>query len=70
MADIKITEISDDCDCETCGSSWAEGYEVTIGGYPFGNYTPLASCFGGNSYELSDVLKDLIKHFGHELEIE
>lgn len=68
MANIKIEYLSDSHDCETCGGSWAGGYNVSVDGFPFGDFEPVASCFGGSRYSLEDVYRALLRHFGHELE--
>lgn len=64
---IEIKAISDSHDCETCGGSWEEGFEVTIDGKPFGDYKAYAHCFDSVRFELSTVLEDIIKHLGHDI---
>ena len=70
MSKIKIIRLYDDSDCETCGGSYAEGFEVFIDEEPFGDYMPRAHCFGSDSYSFEILLEDLLKHFGHEIETE
>ena len=69
MSTIKITRLYDEGDCETCGSNWAEGFQVTIDGEPFGFYEPLASCFDSDTYEFEHVICDILEHFGHTVEV-
>lgn len=64
---IEIKEVSDSHDCETCGGSWEQGFEVTINGKPFGNYKAVAHCFDSVRFDLADVLQDIMKHLGHEV---
>jgi hypothetical protein len=69
MANIVIEELSDEYDCETCGGSWATGYKVTIDDEQFGDFEPVAACYGGNDYSLKEVYEALLEHFGHTLEV-
>lgn len=69
MSKIKIVRSYDDSDCDTCGSSYAEGFEVTVDGEPFGDYAPVAHCYGGSDYSIEQVFVDLLEHFGHKVEI-
>ena len=67
MSKITIKKLSDVHDCETCGTSYATGYEVTVDGKQFGDYEPSAYCFDDISFDFNLVLQDLMKHLGHEL---
>lgn len=67
MAKIELENLYDESDCETCGTSYAEGFSVLIDGEPFGDYAPCAHCYDGASYYLQGVLTDVLKHLGHEL---
>jgi hypothetical protein len=66
---IEIVELSDKTDCETCGSDYATGFSVKINGDPFGIYTPYAHCYNRESYTLENVLLDIIKHLGYDVDI-
>ena len=67
MSLIKIEHTFDESDCEDCGSSWSNGFNVTIDGEPFGDYPAIAHCYNGSNHELENVLKDIINHLGHEI---
>lgn len=50
---------SDETDCETCGGSWATGYSLVEKetGNTLIELEPVASCFGGNDFEIGDLIK-------------
>ena len=70
MAHIVINDLSDETDCETCGSSWVTGFEVVVDGEPFGEYTPSVGCISLTSYNYDAVFRDLLEHFGHIISVE
>jgi hypothetical protein len=43
---IKIEPLSDEYDCDTCGTSWATGYEVTFPDGSSFTLEPQAHCLG------------------------
>jgi hypothetical protein len=62
---IKIEPLSDEHDCEVCGSSWAAGFEVT---FPDGSsltLEPYASCFGGKDWREAELTEEILKHLGY-----
>jgi hypothetical protein len=62
---IKIEPLSDEHDCETCGTSWATGYEVTFpDGCAFA-LQPHASCFGGKDWSEAELMEEILKHLGY-----
>jgi len=65
VADIKIQWLTDSHDCETCGSTYAEGARVTIDGKVEVEMLPVAHCFGGDDYSPSDVFAAVLAHYGH-----
>lgn len=69
MKQIKIVELFDESDCETCGSSYAEGYKVYMDGELVSSYIPVAHCYDSESYEIQDVFKDIFERLGYELKI-
>lgn len=69
MSKIEITQLYESNDCETCGGGYADGYYVTIDGEQFGDYEPIAGCIDSRHFELDQVLTDLLRHFGHKVEI-
>lgn len=69
MKQIKIVELFDESDCETCGSSYAQGYKVYVAGELVSSYIPVAHCYDSESYEIQDVFKDILERLGYELEV-
>jgi hypothetical protein len=71
MANVRIERLTDvSSPCETCGTSWAEGYIVFVDGQEVICKEPIASCYGGQHFSEEDLLKDILGHFGHELEVD
>lgn len=69
MKRIKIVELFDESDCETCGSSYAHGFKVYIDDELVSSYIPTAHCYDSESYEIQDVFKDILERLGYELKI-
>lgn len=67
MAKIEIKWLDDEHDCDTCGTSWAEGAIVTIDGERALDLDPLAHCFGSDDYSREEVLRRILAHLGHEV---
>lgn len=65
MADIKIIWTSDDHECETCGTSWADGATVWIDGRKALELKPVAHCLGGAHYSERDVFTAILFWLGH-----
>lgn len=65
---IKIEWLFDSCDCETCGSSWAEGAIVYIDGQEIFTLEPHASCYDGSSWTQADVYYEILKGLGYTIE--
>lgn len=65
---IKIEWLTDSHDCETCGTSWADGANVWIDGVLTLQLTPFASCFNETHYGVDDVYRRIIERLGHTLE--
>jgi hypothetical protein len=62
---IKIELLLDEHDCEVCGGSWADGYEVT---FPDGSsltLQPQAHCFGGKDWSEAELMGEILKHLGY-----
>lgn len=68
MSVIDIEWLSDSCECETCGTSYADGASVTIDGELILDLTPHAHCYDGTDYQPEEVYKLIFKHLGHELQ--
>jgi hypothetical protein len=64
MKRVEIETLTDDHDCETCGSSWAEGGVVYVDGEEILRREPHAYCYGTPSYSESDLLVMALKKLG------
>ncbi|ANW00705.1 hypothetical protein [Bradyrhizobium icense] len=65
---IEIEWLHDSYDnCETCGTSYAEGARVYVDGALAVDMSPVAHCLGGAHYSDSDVYSAILKHLGHEV---
>jgi len=62
---IAIEWLSDDHDCETCGSSWAEGAVVKLNGEVILNLSPCAHCYDSTSYSQDQVYRAILDHLGY-----
>lgn len=65
---VKIERLSDDNDCDTCGSNYADGARVTLNGEPLLELTPVASCFGGAHWDKADVYRLTLEKLGYQVE--
>lgn len=63
--DIKIERLTDSYDCETCGSSWAEGARIFIDGALAFELTPHARCYDGDDYSDDQIFAKVLEHLGH-----
>lgn len=61
---LEIRWLTDDHDCETCGSAWAEGAEVYFNGELILSLIPIAACYDGASYSSDDVYRAIFAHLG------
>lgn len=68
MAQIKIEWLHDSHDCETCGSSYAEGARVWIDGKEAIELEPVAHCYDGANWSESEVFRRIMEHLGHSLD--
>ena len=62
---FRLVETTDSYDCETCGTSWAEGYKVYRDGALWLELKPVAHCYGGDNFTLADALQKIIEELGH-----
>lgn len=53
-------------DCETCGSSWADGARVSFDGEVVLECTPSAHCTGGDHWTEAEIYQKIIKLLGVE----
>ena len=60
--DIKL--MTDDHDCETCGSTWAEGGVVYVDGKEVLRREPVAYCYGTPTFSEHDLLVMALKKIG------
>lgn len=67
---IEITTLEDTHDCETCGSSWASGGIVEVDGEQILYKEPVAHCYAGESYSVTELLILTLQLLGHEVVID
>ena len=70
MADIFIEWLTDSCECETCGTSYADGAVVTIkflGTLKVINLEPVAHCFDDDNYSSEAIYKRILDELGHKV---
>jgi myo-inositol-hexaphosphate 3-phosphohydrolase len=65
---LKIVWSSDEYDCKTCGSQWAEGAVVTLDDTVILDKPAVASCFGAEVVEWEDIARALCEHLSIEVE--
>lgn len=72
MTKLRIVYLTDWHDCEGCGPRAAEGYQIFINESeePVIERIPFAHCCGGEEFDDKQLLVDVLRHFGHEVEIE
>lgn len=66
---FEIVFMDDSHDCETCGSSYAEGYLIKKDGEVVVDKTPSASCFGGANYNQNEAYLELVKLTGIQVDV-
>ena len=64
---IEITTMCDTCECETCGSSWADGGVVCVDSKEVLRREPFAYCYDAPSFSESDLLVMALKKLGIEV---
>lgn len=65
-----VKTIYDDYDCEDCGSSYAEGFEIYRGNELVHTMKPVAHCLGGEFYTTEDWAAWIIRDLGGEVWID
>lgn len=68
MAKVKIECLSDYSDCETCGSSYAQGGRLWINDDLVWEVVPNAHCLGSDAYGLEEILIIALEKLGFEFE--
>ncbi|HET8689280.1 MAG TPA: hypothetical protein VFM18_21930 [Methanosarcina sp.] len=64
---INIEWMYDDHDCDTCGSSFAEGALVTFEDGRVLELFPYANCYNSISFDKDEVYSRIIEELGHEI---
>ena len=67
---IEIKTMTDNHDCETCGSSWVEGGVVFVNDKEVLKREPVAYCYGVPSFSESDLLVMALKKIGVEVTVD
>lgn len=63
LGKLNIWHTTDETDCETCGASWAEAYEIEYQGNTYG-FAAYAGCFDQSDNSLVGVLIDIFGPLG------
>lgn len=63
---VTITYTSDEHDCETCGSSFAESYILECDGKTYGGAARV-NCFDSTEYTVDQVLCMFLEDIGYEV---
>lgn len=69
MASIRIEWLTDTCDCEDCGMSWAQGARVFLDEAEILHLEAAAACYDGESHDPEEVLTVLLRRLGHSVEV-
>ncbi len=71
MTDIRIEWMTDSSDCDQAGCSggYSEGARVYFDGELVLDLSPVATCFGGISYDTEEVFGCILAKLGHNLGI-
>lgn len=64
---IHIQWLYDETDCETCGSSGAEGARVTLDGEQLLRLDPIASCCSPETWSDAEVYQNILGALGFEV---
>jgi hypothetical protein len=70
MAHIKILMTRDFDDCELCGITTDEGGRIEVDGKVIWEKIPQASCCGGEYLDTDFYFRQVLRYFGHTVEIE
>lgn len=57
-------------ECETCGISFGEGYDLLLGDKLVSQRIPYAGCFNSSEFRAQDVINDILNHLGVDAEVE
>jgi hypothetical protein len=64
---LYIELLSASCECETCGTSWAEGAKVFLNGELILDLEPYAHCYEPTSHSPEEVYKKILEHLGYTI---
>ena len=64
---IEILTWEDEHECDTCGSSWAQGGQVIVDDEIVIHEEPVAHCFGGRSFDSEELLIMALQKLGHKV---
>lgn len=67
---IEIITDRDSSDCETCGSTYADGGRVLVDGVEVLSRPARAHCLGGSDYSDSDLLVMALAKLGHQIVVD
>ena len=67
--EVKLT-YDEGSDCETCGMSYGEGYDLYLGDELINQSIPYAGCFDSSQFRAQDVINDILKYLGVDSEVE
>ena len=67
---ITVELYEDICECETCGTSYAEGAKVFLDDELVLVLEPIAHCYDGQSYTDEDIYRKILEHLGYTLIVE
>lgn len=67
---IVIERLTDEHDCETCGSSYAEGARVYFNDELALSLEPSAYCYDSTDYDDSQILVQILEKLGHAVQYE
>ncbi|MCS4089060.1 hypothetical protein [Rhizobium sp. BK176] len=70
MATIRITWMTDEHECDDCGTSYASGASVEIEGHETLDLKPSAYCYDGSSYSRVEVYNAILAALGEYPEVE
>lgn len=67
--EYQVTYLQDTYDCETCGSSYADGYEIRKNGELVYTMKPVAHCYGGDNYTQDELVEWIVNDLGAKIAI-
>lgn len=68
MKKLEIIRLTDENECESCGTSWAYGYRAFVDGELLCEVIPSASCFDSISVDDCEIYTQIIHKLGYEVE--